>query len=89
MLRFAAHVTKQETINKLPVIWYGLHELKLHVPCDICLHNITVCTKLRILLSFCGRILIYLREFLIFKVCITSISDSEIWVTGAAYFEAA
>jgi len=30
--KFAAHVTKQETINNLPVIWYGLHELELPVP---------------------------------------------------------
>ena len=57
--KFAAHVTKQETVNNLSVIWYGLHELTLHVPGIIFLHNVRFSTKPTILLSFRGLILIY------------------------------
>ena len=38
--KFAAHVTKQETINNLSVIWYGLHELELPVPGNTFLRNV-------------------------------------------------
>ena len=37
--KLAAHVSKQETINNLSVIWYGLHELELHVLGNIFLRN--------------------------------------------------
>jgi hypothetical protein len=45
--KFAAHVTKQETINNLSVIWYGLRELTLHVPAIIFLPALRVSTKRR------------------------------------------
>ena len=77
ILKFAAHVTKQETIIRLSVICYGLHEVQLLVPGNIFLHNIRVPTKRTILLNFCGLILIYLRTFLILKLSVAIINDSE------------
>jgi hypothetical protein len=75
--KFAAHVTKQETINNLSVIRYGLHELTLHVPGIIFLPNVRVSTNRTILVSFCGLIWIYLSTLLILQLSVARINDSE------------